>query len=86
MHRERSEMMEHLEEKQAFSPDEFARRNGLGRTFVYKEIREGRLDARKAGRRRIITRRAERAWQDSLPSANPSASSEHDEAASDVAA
>jgi hypothetical protein len=63
--------MDPLEQKQAFSPDEFGRRNNIGRTKVFEEIRRGRLDARKAGRRTIITLRAERAWQDGLPSANP---------------
>jgi hypothetical protein len=78
--------MDHLEQKQAFSPDEFGRRNGLGRTSVFKEIRTGRLDARKAGRRTIITRRAEKAWQESLPSANPSASCKPENVASEAAA
>jgi hypothetical protein len=78
--------MDHLEQKQAFSPDEFGRRNGLGRTSVFKEIRTGRLDARKVGRRTIITRPAERAWQDSLPSANPSAPCEHENIAPQAAA
>jgi hypothetical protein len=63
--------MDPLEQKQAFSPDEFGRRNGVGRTTVFEEIRAGRLDARKVGRRTIITRQAEKAWQDSPPSASP---------------
>jgi hypothetical protein len=58
-------------EQQAFSPDVFGRRNGIGRTTVFEEIKSGRLDARKVGRRTIITRQAEKAWQDSLPTASP---------------
>jgi hypothetical protein len=50
-------------EQQAFSPAVFGRRNGICRTTVFEEIKSGRLDARKVGRRTIITRQAEKAWQ-----------------------
>jgi hypothetical protein len=66
--------MELLESKrEAFSPDEFATRNSIGRTTVFAEIKSGRLEARKVGNRTIITREAEKAWQKSLPPAGPSA-------------
>ncbi len=40
--------------KQAHSIDWICEDSGLGRTFIYKEIKAGRLLARKAGRRTII--------------------------------
>ena len=56
--------MELLEfKREAFSPDEFATRNSIGRTTVFAEIKSGRLEARKVGNRTIITREAEKAWQ-----------------------
>jgi hypothetical protein len=78
--------MKPLQDRQAFSPDEIAQRNGIGRSLVFQEIKEGRLKAQKAGRRTIITRQAEKAWQDSLPSANPSISREHENIAPEAAA
>jgi hypothetical protein len=59
--------------REAFSPDEFAKRNSIGRTTVFAEIKAGRLNARKVGSRTVITREAERAWQKSLPHAGPTA-------------
>jgi excisionase family DNA binding protein len=78
--------MRSQQERQAFSPDEVAQRNGIGRSLVFQEIKEGRLKAQKVGRRTIVTRQAEKAWQDSLPSANLSASSEHENIAPEAAA
>jgi hypothetical protein len=45
----------------------FAERNGIGESTVYKEIKAGRLVARKIGRRTIITDDDERIWRNSLP-------------------
>jgi excisionase family DNA binding protein len=58
------------QERQAFSPDEVAQRNGVGRSLVFQEIKEGRLKAQKAGRRTIITRENERDWLERLPAAS----------------
>jgi hypothetical protein len=55
--------------RESFSPDEIADRNGLGRTTVFAEIKARRLVARKVGKRTIITRDDERAWLESLPMA-----------------
>jgi excisionase family DNA binding protein len=51
----------------AFSIDEFAKSAGVGRDKIYDEIRAGRLKAKKAGRRTIITAAAARAYIDNLP-------------------
>lgn len=42
---------------------------GLGRTSIYKEISNGKLDARKAGRRTLITAASVQAFVASLPRA-----------------
>jgi hypothetical protein len=46
---------------------EFARRNRIGLSTTYGEIKAGRLTARKVGRRTIITIEDEKAWRDRLP-------------------
>ncbi|MFZ0116554.1 MAG: hypothetical protein WAL15_19535 [Xanthobacteraceae bacterium] len=51
----------------AFSPDEAAHRAGVGRTLIFSEIKNGRLEARKAGARTIITIEALHNWLGSLP-------------------
>ncbi|MEY9189158.1 helix-turn-helix domain-containing protein [Bradyrhizobium ottawaense] len=40
---------------------------GLGRTFVYQEIKEGRLAVRKAGRRTLVLDADLKAWLSALP-------------------
>jgi len=55
--------------RESFSPDEIAQRNGLGRTTVFAEIKARRLVARKVGKRTVIRRDDERAWLESLPTA-----------------
>jgi excisionase family DNA binding protein len=40
---------------------------GLGRSFVYEEIKEGRLRVRKAGRRSLIFDADLKAWLQALP-------------------
>ncbi len=42
---------------------------GLGRTSVYQAISHGKLDARKAGRRTLITAASVQAYLASLPPA-----------------
>jgi excisionase family DNA binding protein len=53
----------------AFSIDDFCSRFGIGRTKVYEEIRSGRLEAVKVGRRTLITEQAGQEWLRSLPKA-----------------
>ena len=54
-------------DKLAFSPDEAASRAGVGRTFIFSEIKKGRLEAVKAGTRTLVTRDALTGWLKSLP-------------------
>lgn len=53
--------------KNAYTIAEFCRRNSVGRTMAYEEIKNGRLEAVKAGRRTLITAAAEQAWLATLP-------------------
>jgi len=55
------------DEKIAFGVDEAALRAGICRDYIYRAIREGKLEARKLGRRTIITDEALRAYLNSLP-------------------
>lgn len=54
-------------EKMAFSVDEAAVRANIGRDGIYQAIREKRLDAKKLGRRTLITADALRRFLDGLP-------------------
>jgi hypothetical protein len=51
----------------------FCRVYNVGRTFVYSEIAEGRLEARKAGSRTIILKAEADRWAASLPTLRASA-------------
>ena len=44
------------------------KRAGVGRTFIFEEIRSGRLKAKKAGRRTLVLREDLTAWLQALPS------------------
>src|SRR5215471_18728081 len=44
----------------------FCQSNGLGKSFVRKEIREGRLRVRKAGKLTMIAREDAEAWRAGL--------------------
>jgi hypothetical protein len=46
--------MQHEGKKLAYTIAEFAQLSRLGRSFIYQEIKAGRLIVRKAGRRSII--------------------------------
>jgi hypothetical protein len=47
--------------------EEWAARNGISRSQAYKEIKAGRLIARKVGTRTIITDEDGAAWRRALP-------------------
>jgi excisionase family DNA binding protein len=53
--------------KMAFSVDEAAMRADLGRDGIYDAIRSGALEARKRGRRTLITAEALKDYLDNLP-------------------
>ena len=50
----------------ASSVAEVASRNGLGKTTIWREIRDGRLKAVKVRDRRLILQEDEEAWRESL--------------------
>ena len=52
--------------KAAFSIAEFCSVTSLGRSWVYEEIRRGRLKVLKAGRRTLITSEEMTAWMQRL--------------------
>ena len=58
----------------ASSLKNFCRRNDIGRSKAYQEIKEGRLRIRKVGRRTIVTRKDEKRWLDALPAGGPAGS------------
>lgn len=53
----------------ASSVEQSAAMAGVGRTFLYGEIKAGRLRARKAGRRTVVLRSDLEAWLQALSSA-----------------
>lgn len=60
---------DHSPARRAFSLAEFCRIYGIGTTKAYEEIRAGRLQVRKVGRRTIVPVSAAEAWLSSLPQA-----------------
>jgi excisionase family DNA binding protein len=50
----------------AFSPNEAAAAAGIGRTFLFAQIKSGQLVARKAGRRTLIEVTELHRWIESL--------------------
>jgi len=59
--------------KLAFTIDEFVDASGVGRTNVYKAMKEGRLRAVKAGSRTLIPIEDAIAFMTALPPARPHA-------------
>ncbi len=55
--------------KQAISLNEFGKRYSLSIATVFRLIRDQKIEARKCGRRTLITAEAEKNWLDSLPRA-----------------
>jgi excisionase family DNA binding protein len=56
-------------DRKAYSPTEAAIIAGTSRTVIFAEIKANRLDAKKLGRRTLITDSALNAWLAGLPSA-----------------
>jgi excisionase family DNA binding protein len=57
--------------QRAMSIAEFCQSYGVGRTTVYEEIKQGRLRARKCGKRTIITETDGDDWLHRLPVIEP---------------
>jgi excisionase family DNA binding protein len=53
--------------KLAYTVDEAAFRAGLGRDAIYDAVREGKLEAKKKGRRTLVTADALRRYLENLP-------------------
>lgn len=51
----------------AFSIEQLCKWSSIGRSTIYEEIREGRLQVRKVGRRTIVLREDAERWLSSLP-------------------
>jgi len=68
--------MTNTHRKLAHSVAEFAQLVGLGRSYIYEEIKKGNLRVRKAGRRTIILEDEGQDWLSQLPVLNPRSSSE----------
>jgi predicted DNA-binding transcriptional regulator AlpA len=54
-------------QQRAMGVPEFCKRYGIGRTRFYQELKEGRLRARKCGRRTIVTEDDAEHWLQRLP-------------------
>lgn len=52
---------------EAFSIPQFCAAYGIGKTFAFEEIRQGRLTARKAGARTLVFKMDAERWASSLP-------------------
>lgn len=59
--------MINIDSQEAFSPTTAANIIDCGRTKIFEEIKEGRLKARKFGRRTIILRDDLLTWLNDLP-------------------
>jgi hypothetical protein len=57
--------------KLAYSITELTQVAGVGRSFLYDEVKAGRLIVRKAGRRSLILAEDATAWLASLPKVAP---------------
>jgi excisionase family DNA binding protein len=53
--------------KLAYSIAELASAAGVGRSFIYEEIKSGRLKLKKAGRRSLVMEEDARAWLAGMP-------------------
>jgi excisionase family DNA binding protein len=61
-------------EKRALSVNEFCRRYGVGRTTAYAEIKAGRLNVVKSGKRTLVPADEAESWLSNLPTAQKAAS------------
>jgi excisionase family DNA binding protein len=66
--------MQNPAQKLAYSIDDVTKLTGVGRSFVYEQIKAGRLVVKKAGRRTLIFDTDLKAWLAGLPGKAPTAS------------
>jgi excisionase family DNA binding protein len=64
--------MQELSDKLLLSLDEVRTLTGVGRTNLYREIREKRLKARKHGVKTVVAREDLAEWIEQLPPMRPS--------------
>ena len=67
-----------LSEKLLFSIDEVRDLTGIGRTNLYREIKENRLKARKRGTKTVVARTDLISWIEALPSFTSAQIAPHD--------
>jgi excisionase family DNA binding protein len=65
-------------EKLAYSITELAKVAGVGRSFLYEEVKAGRLKIKKAGRRSLVLIADAEAWLAALPDLYVSRSREYE--------
>jgi len=64
--------------KLAYSIAELTEISGIGRSFLYEEIKAGRLVVTKAGRRSLVLYDDALAWLTTLPKLTPTPTSRRD--------
>lgn len=52
---------------QAYTVASFCRAYGIGRTMFYAEVKSGRIEVRKLGKRTLVLRDVAEQWAHSLP-------------------
>lgn len=55
----------------ALTVKQFCSRYGIGQTKFYEEVSEGRIEARRSGRRVLVPQDAADAWLKALPKIEP---------------
>jgi len=62
--------MDSYKDKLSYSIPEAVLATGIKRSKLYQEIREGRLEVRKVGKRTLVTADAIKNWLKALPSSH----------------
>ena len=59
--------MQDIAQRLAYSIDDITKQVGIGRSFLFEEIKAGRLLVKKAGRRTLVSDAALREWLSNQP-------------------
>ena len=59
-----------MDTREAFAVREFCARYGICRQTFYNELKRGRINARKVGKKTVILRSDAEKWASSLPALN----------------